>query len=109
MNIITNGHERDELSWWDLTLDQQQEFIKTHGLSDKKDEKGGLPHDCPTTFYPYKGNLFTGEDFLPVKSIPGDDNHFEGWDGYASDSFFSGTLIRFNHDDDTVVMGWYFC
>ena len=33
---------------------------------------------------------------------------FAGWDGYISDSFFSGVLFRFA-DDDCVVVGQYFC
>jgi hypothetical protein len=33
---------------------------------------------------------------------------FAGWDGYISDSFFSGVLFRFA-DEDHVIVGRYTC
>ena len=30
----------------------------------------------------------------------------KGWEGYSSDSYFSGTLVKYI-DDDSVIMGWY--
>jgi len=40
-------------------------------------------------------------------------NAFSGWDGYISDSFFSGVLFRFAGESaaggDHVVVGRYYC
>ena len=56
------------------------------------------------------------EDFITTS--PGPWNHglpeeFKEWDGYASDSFFSGVLLKYARDDDRmdfdqVVMATYY-
>ena len=62
-------------------------------------------------FVSYRGCIYDTSDF--VTTTPGPWNHglpseFKSWDGYSSDSFFSGVLIRYNpENDDQVIMGTY--
>jgi hypothetical protein len=34
---------------------------------------------------------------------------FQGWDGYSSDSYFSGIVIKYppDNDYDFIIVGWY--
>jgi hypothetical protein len=56
-------------------------------------------------FVSYKGYYYAFSDFT---RIPKPSELFEGWDGYTSDSFFSGVLIKICEDQD-VIMGRYYC
>lgn len=33
---------------------------------------------------------------------------FKGWDGYASDSYFSGVLIKLSRDGEEYMVGTYY-
>jgi hypothetical protein len=58
-----------------------------------------------TEFFKYKGVWYAVTDFLQINcDSPFDKNK---WNGYASDSYFSGVLIKYC-DDGTVVVGTYF-
>jgi hypothetical protein len=54
-------------------------------------------------FVAYKGYYYSLSDFMRTPSAC---DSFDGWDGYSSDSFFSGVLIKLLEDGD-VVMGRY--
>lgn len=57
--------------------------------------------DCHD-FVEYKGEWYDLSSFVlwPEKC----------WDGYISDSFFSGIVIKYHPDDnDRVMMGTYYC
>ena len=58
----------------------------------------------------YKGEWYDVWDSMrcPTMDSSAPRNPLSGWDGYISDSFFSGVLFRFA-DDDRVVVGQYFC
>lgn len=58
----------------------------------------------------YKGVWYDVYDSMtcPGAVATDDTRHaFSGWDGYISDSFFSGVLFKFA-DEDCVVVGQYF-
>lgn len=88
MKIVTNGHERLLLNYDQLSAKEQADFDWT-GAAD-------------ADYIRYKGNVICVSEFMRSGDV------FPGWDGYSSDSFFSGLLVRYVEDDnDRVIMGWY--
>ena len=87
MQVITNHHEREIVYYCELTDTERSEF----------DWNGA--DECH--FVRYKGNVVCISEFMRTNG------HFPGWDGYESDSFFSGLLVKYSDDTDFVVMGWY--
>jgi hypothetical protein len=65
--------------------------------------------EATAEFVRYRGQLYDIGDFQYEGGLAKGSSHpFAGWDGFISDSFFSGILIRFV-DDDHVVMGTFYC
>ena len=68
-----------------------------------------LPEDieCNFGFFKYRGCFYHLQDFMRVANEATGD--LVGWDGYAGDSFFSGTLIKLaDNDCDRVIVGRYY-
>ncbi len=98
MKIKTNNQPRDILSWYDLTPAERKEF-------DYLKEGEG-------SFFRYKNQVYDlGEFMLMAASIAPHPQRegWENWQGYASDSYFSGLLVRYTSDCDQVIVGQYFC
>ena len=94
MQIITNNKPRPLLALYELPEKAQAEFDYV------------LPDDGSCRFVKYKGEWHDCFDMQSISRELGFDQ-FKGWHGIASDSFFSGTLVRFV-DDDQVIVGRYF-
>lgn len=60
-----------------------------------------------TTFIRYKGEVYDLNEFMRIDSYVSSNCQFDGWYGYASDSFFSGVLIRYVGDGQVVVGRYY--
>lgn len=90
LTIRTNGHYRPVLCWENLTEKECAEFDKEVFYN--------------SSFFRYRGWAYTLEDFMRV------DNNapFKGWDGYHSDGFFSGVLVKYSNCGDAVKVGRYF-
>jgi len=58
-----------------------------------------------TEFFKYRGVWYSVADFMLINY----DSPFDKkrWNGYASDSYFSGVLIKYCYDG-TVIVGTYF-
>lgn len=54
-------------------------------------------------FIVYKGQWYDSDEFMRVEN----NSELIGWDGYTSDSYFSGVLIRLV-DSDHVIIGRYY-
>ena len=92
VKIITNNHPRPIVYGWELSDSERQEF----------DYYDADELDC-AMFFRYKGEIYDLGEFMCVDRGP-----FTGWDGYSSDSFFSGILVKYpEHDNDHVMVGWY--
>jgi hypothetical protein len=89
LTIRTNGHYRPVLCWENLTTKECAEFDEEVFYN--------------SSFFRYRGWVYTLEDFMRV------DNNapFTGWDGYHSDSFFSGVLVKYSNCGDAVKVGRY--
>jgi hypothetical protein len=55
-------------------------------------------------FFQYNGHWYHTSDFM----LPGDVFSKLGWDGYSSDSYFSGVVIALTNDGEEYIVGTYF-
>jgi len=100
LHIIGNGHARELLDVWDL----ERLGIDVPDWIDPND------YDFGYQFFLFKGELYCLADFTRTTTPY---SPFRDFDGYASDSFFSGTLVKFADLDDYGTTGvkvyWYYC
>lgn len=90
LTIKTNNHFRPVIYWDELTTKEQEEY-------EYLTEEGG-------SFFRYRDWTYFLGDFMRI-----DDNApFKGWDGYHSDSFFSGVLVKYSNCGDAVKVGTYY-
>ena len=100
MEVKTNNVPRDLIGWEALSKKERQEF--DYLLEDMRDE---------AEFFRYKGRVYDANEFMRCR----DDSELgkAGWDGYNSDSYFSGIVMRFpregrDYDYDRVIVGTYY-
>ena len=104
--IKTNNVPRDLLYWFDLTKKEQKEF-----------DHESAEDSC---YFRFKGQVYCMDNFLCLHNkihMPQGQDIFPGWDGYESDSFFSGIVIRYPRipqwrgepveDVERVIVGTY--
>lgn len=104
LTIRTNNAPRPILQWSDLSEKERREF----------DYLDTEQRQQEATFFRYKGNVYDLGEFMrcpdseqsnPQMRAAG----FHTWDGYHSDSFFSGILVRYTDEwCESVVVGDYF-
>lgn len=113
LKIVTNNVPRDIVNGYEMDPKiLKKEFdIDIEGMND--DQIGDL---CSMEFVKFRGVWYDLQDF--ITTCPGPWNHglpeeFREWDGYSSDSFFSGVLLKYAKEDDRidperVVLGTYY-
>jgi len=105
MRITTNNLPRFTIDAYELTPAERAEFDyldwSSYGDPLQADWTPSKSAD-DATFFRYRGTLYDLGEFLacPAGMFP------DGWQGYTSDSFFSGLLVRYV-DDETIVVGRY--
>lgn len=114
IRIRTNNVPRDIINAWELTPAERAEFdhLDWEAIDDGRDSRD---------FFRYRGQLYDLGEFSRIIP-PGserrhptecDSRQLHGWDGYQSDSFFSGLLIRWERDErgnidgERVIVGLY--
>lgn len=90
IKIITNNKPRQLIYGYELTDKQKQDFDYIDDI------------DCHD-FVKYKNNIYDLSEFMRIEN----NDNLKDWHGYSSDSYFSGTLVKYI-DEDTVIMGWYY-
>lgn len=95
MKLTTNNVPRDLIYFSDLTEKEQKNF---DWYDD--DENSGLD------FFRYRGNAYCLSEFMRVTKL--EREWFKDWDGYMSDSYFSGIVVRYVNDFEQVVVGSYY-
>lgn len=90
IKIMTNNKPRQLIYGYELSDKQKQDFDYIEDIDS---------HD----FVKYKNNIYDLSEFMRVEN----NDSLKGWEGYSSDSYFSGTLVKYI-DSDTVIMGWYY-
>ena len=105
LTIITNNVPRDVIEAWELTPKERKEF-------DYLDWEAIEAGNESASFFRYRGEVY---DLAEIEAIPSADRQPirmfpTPWQGYQSDSFFSGILVRYIYDygDDRVVIGRYY-
>jgi hypothetical protein len=93
LRIITNNVPRDLVYRYDVpasVLESDFDYLEEH--------------DCSDGFFKYRNAWYHISDFMraPVDMFDG-----EQWDGYLSDSFFSGVLIKLANDNESVICATY--
>lgn len=92
MQIITNNKPRPMLALWELPESVQKDFDYV------------MPDDGSCRFVKYKGQWLDCFDMLSIHRKQGGFSH---WHAVASDTFFSGVLVRFVNDNDVIVGRYY--
>ena len=101
MIIKTNNHWRDPIYGYDLTESERAEF----DYLDPDDI------DCHS-FARYRNWVYDLSEFSACWHDPREPetnhcNQLKGWQGYQSDSFFSGICIRWDRSCDQYQIGTY--
>lgn len=104
LTIKTNNVPRPVLRGYELSPKELTEFTDENTTDDELEELS-LAEFCR-----YKGEVYLLSEFISTR--PGSFNlglpeEFKKWDGYSSDSFFSGQLIRFCDNYESVIVGRY--
>jgi hypothetical protein len=99
ITIVTNNVPRDIVNGYELTSAERADF----DFIDWSDVEAG---NVSPEFFRYKGELYYLESEGRPRFAP-------GWDGYLSDSFFSGILFRFPVEDgrpdyERIIVGRYY-
>jgi hypothetical protein len=102
VTIITNGVPRDILDAWELSPEERADFDYLDWDAIERGEDSA-------SFFRYKGETYDLGDIPAVDRRPGIETAFEGWDGVASDSFFSGILVRYVDEFERVIVGRFYC
>lgn len=102
LNIRTNNVPRDLLCLAEFNAADQAEIRKQYDWMDADKLEG----TCQ--FFKYRNCFYHLSDFVRASwDATGD---LASWDGYAGDSYFSGTLIKFADEyGDRVIVGRYYC
>jgi hypothetical protein len=96
LRITTNHVPRDVIDAWELSPAERAEFdyIDWPAVEDGRES---------ASFIRYRGDLVDLGEFMRVEGAA----PLDGWDGYSSDSFFSGLVVRFVDDGERVIVGRY--
>jgi hypothetical protein len=102
LTIITNNVPRDILDGYELTKEEREEFdyLNWEAIEEGSDS---------ASFFRYRGELYDLGEFMSTRGMP-EFSPLVKWDGYSSDSYFSGTLVRYvdqDHDMRVVVGRFY--
>lgn len=94
LTIRTNRKPREPLYWHELTAKEQAEFDYLDTEERQSDAQ----------FIRYRKWVYDLGEFMRVP--PGADEMAK-WDGYHSDSYFSGILIKWVDDNERVIIATY--
>jgi hypothetical protein len=97
MKITTNNVPRDVIEAYELTQKERKEFDY---LNWDKLEKG----EDSASFFRYKGNVYDLNDCERVFNM---NSSFPGWDGFYSETYFSGVIFKYTDDWEQVIVGRY--
>ncbi len=89
ITIKTNGKKYPLLSFYDLPKKQKDWFDWANDSE---------------LFFKYKNHYYALSEFMKCEH-----EQFKNWNGYKSESFFSGVLFKFTDDTDYIIVASYYC
>ena len=92
MKIRTNNKPRHIVYGFELSDKEKQAFDY---LANDLDD---------ASFFRYKGQVYDLGEFMRIE----ENSPLSGWHGYASDSFFSGLVVKYCNEYESVTVGQYF-
>lgn len=98
LTIKTNKHWRSPIYGYELTDKERENFDYLDDIDSQQ-------------FIRYRGWVYDlGEFMRTPNNEPARQelNELSGWDGYLSDSYFSGVVIRYSKDFEYIQVGTYF-
>lgn len=100
VTVTTNNVPRLVIDDYQLTEKEQKEFDYLDWEAIKEGRESA-------SFFRYGGRLYDLGEFTITSELR--DATLARWDGYMSDSFFSGIVVRYVKDDsDYVIVGTYY-
>jgi hypothetical protein len=101
ITVVTNNVPRDLICFHDLRAEVQKDFDYVARREERSDLR----------FFAYKGAWYDSHEFMRCNDTTLAETHresFKEWDGYQSDTYFSGVLIKFVDDNERVIVARYF-
>lgn len=100
LTIITNNVPRDVIEADELDAAERAEFdyLDWSAIEEGSDS---------ASFFRYKGTTYDLGEFSTTSGL-GPPDGFGTWDGYQSDTFFSGILVRYCDDFERVIVARYY-
>ena len=98
MQIITNNKPRHIIYGFELSDKEKEQFDYLNDIDECK-------------FFRYKGEIYDLGEFMQIdQSIAPHPQRsgWENWQGYSSDSYFSGVLVRYTSDYESIIVGRYY-
>lgn len=92
--IKTNNRPRHIVYGYELTPKEQKDFDYYDNSEDFNS----------ASFFRYRGHVYDLSQFMRVEG----NMALLGWDGYSSDTYFSGVLVKYTDDPDSVIVGMYY-
>ena len=96
IKISTNNQPRDIVDAWELSADEREEF-------DYLDWPAIESGNDSAQFFRYRGQVYDLGEFMTTSGM----DELKHWHGYASDSYFSGIVVRYCDDYERVIVGTY--
>lgn len=100
LTIICNNVPRDILDGYDLTPAERAEFDYVNWPAIDAGEDSA-------SFFRYRGTVYDLGEFLITRTMP-EFSPLNRWDGYISDSFFSGVVVRYVDNFERVIVGRFY-
>lgn len=99
ITVRTNNVPRDIIEAYELSADEREQFdyLKWDAIERGEDS---------ASFFRFKGDLYDLGEFMRWDNPMSPTRH--GWDGYRSDSYFSGLVVRYVDNFERVVVGTFF-
>ena len=100
VTVITNHVPRDVIEAYEPTVAERAEFDYLNWSAIEAGEDSA-------SFFRYKGDTYDLGEFMAWTYAPITPMQ-AAWDGYRSDTFFSGMLVRYVDEFERVIVGRYY-
>ena len=99
LTIKTNHRPRDLQTIFDYSIPQQVKIRKQFDYCTEEEL-------AELMLFSYRDTIYNLNDFMRMEgSNPLKE---QGWEGYSSDSYFSGVVVKFTDDYEQVIVGTYY-